>query len=281
MRQLSVLLAVSAMTLMSPAFAADSAAPASSHATPAGEVILLTGRGTATNPQTGAIRGLVKGDPVYSGDILNAGSNSYMNLKFSDGAFVLLRPNTRFSIDRYAYTPSSAPPATPPPPVTPALPARPATPPPADRHPVTTASSTEGTLQRAFLRLLKGGFRTVSGLIGKTNADDYLVTTPVATIGIRGTDYYAYICDLACANDPIILESLDLAHLGHDLAVGATLDGVIHGSIAVTNAAGHTEILTAGQFLLTLSDGRQIRLPSEPDFLRAQPFPDPLTLCVS
>ncbi|MGH8446844.1 MAG: hypothetical protein ACREVL_16350, partial [Solimonas sp.] len=135
------------------------------------------------------------------------------------------------------------------------------------------------TLQRAFLRLLKGGFRTVSGLIGKANPDEYRVTTPVATIGIRGTDYYAYICDLACASDPIILQSLELAHIDHGLALGATLNGLITGSIAVTNNSGHTEILTAGQYLLTLTDGRQIRLPEEPRFLRVSPFPDPLTMC--
>lgn len=277
MRYLTILLATGAIALIPPVFAANTAATTANPVTPAGEVILLTGRGTATNSQTGAIRSLIKGDPIYSGDILNAGSNSYMNLKFSDGAFMLLRPNTRFLIDHYAYAASGALP--PPSPTTAPISSKPA---PALVSSTPAANSqSEGTLQRAFFRLLKGGFRTVSGLIGKTNATDYQVTTPVATIGIRGTDYYAYICDLACANDPIVLESLDLEHVDHGLALNSTLDGVIHGSIAVTNAAGHTEILDAGEFLLTLSDGRQIHLPREPDFLRTQPFPDPLTLCGS
>lgn len=43
----------------------------------------------------------------------------------------------------------------------------------------------------AVYSLLKGAFRTVSGLIGKLKTDTYQVNTPVATMGIRGTDYAA------------------------------------------------------------------------------------------
>jgi hypothetical protein len=265
MRYFHVLLALCALGFVTTLPAADATV---TPAHEAGEIILLTGRGTAVNPDGGAVRELGKGDKVYSGEILNAGANTYINVKFSDGAFVLLRPNTRFVIEQYAYAAAPAPaPAAP----TAAKAATPAA------APVVTAEAP--AVQRAFLRLLKGGFRTVSGLIGKANPDEYRVTTPVATIGIRGTDYYAYICDLACASDPVILASLELEHIDHGLALGATLDGVISGSIAITNAAGHTEILSAGQYMLTLADGRQIRLAGEPQFLRVQPFPDPLTLC--
>jgi hypothetical protein len=37
--------------------------------------------------------------------------------------------------------------------------------------------------------LVKGGFRTVTGLIPKNNPDNYQINTPVATIGVRGTSY--------------------------------------------------------------------------------------------
>ncbi|WP_028080595.1 FecR family protein [Solimonas soli] len=273
MRHLPALLFAGAL-LLAPAFAATPPTPAAAPATPAGEVILLTGRGTAMNPQTGAVRPLAKGDKVYAGDVLNTQANSYLNVRFSDGAFMLLRPNTRFAIEAYAYAEPAAATAAPAPVAKPAAPAPAAT-------VSTPAASETGGVQRAFLRLLKGGFRTVSGLIGKANPEEYRVTTPVATIGIRGTDYYSYICDLACASDAVVLESLDLQHIDHGLALGATLNGVISGRIAVTNNAGHTELLGAGEYLITLSDGRQIRLPREPGFLRVQPFPDPLTLCAS
>ena len=54
----------------------------------------------------------------------------------------------------------------------------------------------------AFFSLLKGGFRTVSGLIGKINHEDYSVATPVATIGIRGTDYLTVLCDRKLRHRP-------------------------------------------------------------------------------
>ena len=40
---------------------------------------------------------------LFSGESLNTGPNSYLNVKFTDGALVLLRPNTRFEIEQYAY----------------------------------------------------------------------------------------------------------------------------------------------------------------------------------
>ena len=41
--------------------------------------------------------------------------------------------------------------------------------------------------ERGFFGLAKGAMRTVSGLIGRVNRDRYQITTPTATIGIRGT----------------------------------------------------------------------------------------------
>ena len=41
----------------------------------------------------------------------------------------------------------------------------------------------------AFLKLLTGGLRTITGAIGKGNKKAYELYTPLATIGVRGTDY--------------------------------------------------------------------------------------------
>ena len=41
----------------------------------------------------------------------------------------------------------------------------------------------------ALLELLQGGLRTITGAIGKNNKKAYELRTPLATIGIRGTDY--------------------------------------------------------------------------------------------
>ncbi len=39
------------------------------------------------------------------------------------------------------------------------------------------------------MNLLKGGFRTITGLIGKTNRQGYKLQTATATVGIRGTEF--------------------------------------------------------------------------------------------
>ena len=176
-------------------------------AEPAGKVIMLTGRATALGSD-GIVRKLSKNDEVFAGDLVNTGVSSYINLKFADGAFFLLRPETRFQVEQFEYaasTPAAPPaePATPaaavskPPPT--AAVAVPAAKPPAPAAPLVTAAqgSSSGT-SRAFFRLVKGGFRSVSGVIGKLNREDYRVSTPVATIGIRGTVYSARLCAGAC-----------------------------------------------------------------------------------
>ncbi len=45
--------------------------------------------------------------------------------------------------------------------------------------------------ENAILRLLKGGVRVVTGLIGRANHDNYRFNLATATIGIRGTGFDA------------------------------------------------------------------------------------------
>ncbi|MDO9454185.1 MAG: hypothetical protein Q7J29_15205 [Stagnimonas sp.] len=168
----------------------------------AGTVVMLTGRATALGAD-GTVRTLARNDSVFSGDLVNSGSGSYVNLKFADGAFFLLRPETRFQIEQYGYV-AAATPATPvkPPPA-------PAAATPTSAPLVTAPQQQAGSgSSRAFFRLVKGGFRSVSGLIGKLNQDDYRVSTPVATIGIRGTSYSARLCEGACEDREQIVTKL-------------------------------------------------------------------------
>lgn len=45
---------------------------------------------------------------------------------------------------------------------------------------------------KVLLRLIKGGARTLTGLIGQANPDQFKLKTPVATMGIRGTGFDTY-----------------------------------------------------------------------------------------
>jgi len=118
-------------------------------------------RGTAQRTSAaGAKRRLVVGTAVFEGDILETGSHSVAVLAFRDATRVTLQAGTRFQIERLRY-----------------------------KKRVPQESS-------AFLRLLRGGLRIVTGLIGKTRPKSFQVATPVATIGIRGTGF-----DLVCQGD--------------------------------------------------------------------------------
>ena len=126
-------------------------APALGLAAPAARVEFAVGGVSATSP-TGQTRLLAKGAAVDNGDTVNT-HDGRVQLRFTDGAYVSLQPQTLFRIDDYRYDGKS-----------------------------------DGN-ERGFFSLLKGGLRTITGLVGRTNKRTYQVSTTVATIGIRGTEY--------------------------------------------------------------------------------------------
>ena len=158
-------------------------------ATEAGKVLTVAGRAAAAT-QDGDIRNLGRGGGVNSGDTVVTSSNSYVRMCFIDGASVILRPNSRFHIEDYKV-----------------------------------AEKEEES--RSFFNLVKGGFRAVTGVIGKRNRRGYRVRTAVATLGIRGTDYEMRTCNGDCGNNP-----------------NGDYDTVHKGVISVTNQAGESEFQT-------------------------------------
>lgn len=119
----------------------------------AGKVSFVTGNVTATSTD-GQSRALKRGDAINGGDRIET-RGGRLQIRFTDGGFVALQPNTVFGVDQYLY---------------------------ANKAPEETS---------LFFSLLRGGMRTVTGAIGKVNKQSYKVRTPVATIGIRGTGYRA------------------------------------------------------------------------------------------
>jgi hypothetical protein len=104
----------------------------------------------------GQVRLLAEKSEVKVGDVLSTERDSYALLSFSDGGQVTLRPSSQVSIDTYQYNPN--------------LPTR----------------------DNFAMSLLKGGLRSLTGLIGKRgNQSAYRVSTATATIGIRGTTFTA------------------------------------------------------------------------------------------
>jgi len=125
--------------------------------------------------------------------------------------------------------------------------------------------------------------RTVTGLIGRLKRlDKYAVTTPTATIGIRGTHYVLRQCNDDCfeteASGSASLEPVQIAAAeGADIgplaqasgasgvkAPNGTYGGVTDGRIGVSNDTGEREF-SRDQFFFVAN-----RAPSARDFIFSQ-----------
>lgn len=126
-----------------------------------GRVMLVQGDLSAKD-ESGKMRKLILGGPVYEGDALTTGPKSYAVVAFRDEGRVSLQESTVFRVEKFTYK---------------------------------QADSQEN----AVLRLLKGGVRVVTGLIGRVNHDNYQFRVASATIGIRGTGFDAW-CNGPCAS---------------------------------------------------------------------------------
>jgi hypothetical protein len=152
---------------------------------------------TATGNVTAAIganapAAITQNSVLESGTTVTTGDNGQVVIKFEDGQVIALNANTTFKISQYHY------------------------------------NQAKPEKSSMFFSLLKGAMRSVSGLIAKHNAAAYRLQTPVATIGIRGTDFMA--------------------------ATGSLYLQVINGTVSATTTAG-TTAFAAGQvgFVSTLS----------------------------
>jgi hypothetical protein len=117
----------------------------------AGTVAHLSGTLSVQRPD-GSARILSQRSEVYPGDVLTTQRDSYAQVNLTDGSSLTLRPNSQIRIERYRF--------------------------------VQDRPQDDGML----LRLVKGGMRTVTGLVGKRGSPDaYQIGTHSASIGIRGS----------------------------------------------------------------------------------------------
>lgn len=125
----------------------------------AARVDFASGTVSAQNP-AGVSRPLARGAQLASGETVRTAADGRAQLRFADGAMISLQPDSEFKLDDFQF-----------------------------------AGQADGR-ERGFFSLLKGGLRTITGLIGRQNRAAYRVSTTVATIGIRGTEYtLAYLPD--------------------------------------------------------------------------------------
>ncbi|MBU4113836.1 MAG: FecR family protein [Gammaproteobacteria bacterium] len=139
-------------TLLPVAFAASVMVAPAAYAAVAGHAQFVNGD-VQISDSAGRARQLKKGDAVSEGDTLISAASATAQVRMQDGGFIALRPETQLKFDRFVF------------------------------------SGKQDGQEQSFFSLLKGGFRAVTGLIGQINKRNYRITTPVATVGIRGTDH--------------------------------------------------------------------------------------------
>ncbi|MCY7305938.1 MAG: FecR family protein [Rhodoferax sp.] len=127
----------------------------------AGNFLLVTGGVQVVNAQ-GASRAATTGGTVDSGDtVMTQGGRT--QIRFTDSGLVSLQPGTEFKLADYRFREAG------------------------------------GTGESAIFNLVKGSIRVITGIVGRRSRTDFLVNTPTATIGIRGTEFLATMCASSCA----------------------------------------------------------------------------------
>lgn len=149
---------------------------------------------------------------VQEGDVVITADNTYVRIKWADGGEVVLRPNTQLKVDAYSYD--------------------------------------ELAPQRdnIGLSLLKGGLRSITGLLARRNPANFRLATPTATVGIRGTHFGVLYCsEEKGKNDCEGIQTVS----GATPAVGVHVD-VSDGVIFVSTPAGSLEV-KVGEFAYVAS----------------------------
>jgi len=121
-------------------------------ADPVGHVLLVNGAAERVDAQ-GARQALADKAAVYEGDTLETTAGALLQIKMIDKALLVLHANSALLIHTYRYNPEDA-----------------------DTNAVR-------------LDLSKGRARSVTGDLGESNHDAFRLNTPIAAIGIRGTDF--------------------------------------------------------------------------------------------
>lgn len=123
----------------------------------------LSGKASVSDP-SGQSSGISAGQKIYERQTISTAPDGEVHLATVDGGIIAIRQNTVFRVDKYKADGSSD--------------------------------------DRIFMSLVKGAIRSITGWIGKYNTLGYRITTPTATIGIRGTDHETTVIDEADGDEP-------------------------------------------------------------------------------
>lgn len=163
-----------------------------------------------TRGETLAIRSNVshnlnQGSAIEFRDLLRTGKQSRLLVNFIDGSTLTLGDGSELSIDEMVYEPK--------------------------------------TRGRAVLRLTQGVFRMVSGKVNKVPGGTLTIQTPLATIGVRGTDFWG-----EQTQDILLMALLDRGELSIETTEGTIkLSNPLHAVKVQKGKPMETFVLTPQQ----------------------------------
>ncbi len=170
-----------------------------------GQVLIV--KGVVSAQASGQpLRVLGKKSAVFQSDKIITAKKGFVVIRLNDKSKITLRPETEFVIDKF--------------------------------------NQAEGA-EAAEFNLLKGGLRALTGAIAIRRPESYKLRTPVASIGIRGTDYAARYCGEECAQEEVTYGAneqikTDCAFSLNGVPPGlyaAVFDGLVYGSQGVKEVA--------------------------------------------
>jgi hypothetical protein len=143
-------------------------------------------QGEASGMRGDAAQALGLSASVFLNEVVSTGEGARLEVTFADNTRLTLGEKAKLTLDTYVFDPAAR----------------------------------KGTLKFGMV----GAFRFVSGRVTKLASSDVSVTTPVATLGIRGTEFWGGPID--------------------DQALGVFL---LKGTVVVSNAAGRQTLRRRGQ----------------------------------
>lgn len=120
--------------------------------------VVKTVQGQVQIERAGAVSEAKVGDTLNSGDRVRVRGDGSVGISLKDETLLSLGPNSNFVMGTFNYDPTTR----------------------------------NGQVETS---LLKGTLRYVTGFIGRANPEAVKVSTPTATIGIRGTDFIVEVPD--------------------------------------------------------------------------------------
>ena len=119
--------------------------------------LVVASRGTVlATSASGESRELKQGDEIFVEDQIMTAPKSFAVLQFLDGAKVTVKPDSEIVVEDYVYNGNAD--------------------------------------DKATLNLVSGGLRVITGAMAKNNPENYKVKTPVALMGVRGTEFAVQLC---------------------------------------------------------------------------------------